>query len=233
MMRSALMTKDIEEIVVNGSAKQNLGSDSGGTERTHQEAKQENEWPEPILLSDNPVDQLRADILPDTLGEYSESLSRFTETPSELSTLAILGVVSVAAAGKVEVEAEQGYKEPANLYLSPLLESGNRKTQVMTSATAPLLAFEMDERQRMAPEIAKLQSELKTKQSAIEKLRKGIEIGDEDAIRRIAELEQTLPVVPQPRTLFTTDCTADALKSCLQRMLDVLPSSAMKAVHSM
>jgi hypothetical protein len=63
------------------------------------------EWPDPILLLDDKVETLRVDILPGALGDYAKALSRFTETPAELSVLAVLGVLSTAAAGKAEVEA--------------------------------------------------------------------------------------------------------------------------------
>jgi len=80
------------------------------------------EWPDPILLLDDRVETLRVDILPGALGDYAEALSRFTETPAELSVLAVLGVLSTAAAGKAEVEPEPGYVEPVNLYVCPVLE---------------------------------------------------------------------------------------------------------------
>ncbi|MGI8961476.1 MAG: DUF3987 domain-containing protein [Bryobacteraceae bacterium] len=131
----------------------------------------DNGWPEPILFTEDRVESLPPDILPGVLGHYSQALARFTETPSELSVLAVLGVFSTAAAGKVEVEAEPGYVEPVNIYVCPVLESGNRKTAVVQHATKVLGDYENGERERLAPEIARLESERKTKAVVIEKLR--------------------------------------------------------------
>jgi hypothetical protein len=172
-------------------------------------------WPEPILLADDQVDPLPINILPGTLGEYAQALSQFTETPAELPTLAVLGVMSAVAAAKAEVEAEPGYREPVNLYVCPILESGNRKTAVINGVTAPLVAHERRERERLAPEIARVKSELKTKQLAIEKLRKSIKLKDEAAIKQIVDLEQNLPIVPRAPTLFTSDATAERLEVLL------------------
>jgi hypothetical protein len=55
-------------------------------------------WPEPILLTEDRVEPLPPDILPGVLGDYSRALARFTETPSELPVLTLLGVLSTAAA---------------------------------------------------------------------------------------------------------------------------------------
>ena len=139
-------------------------------------------WPDPILLTDDTVEALRADILPGALGEYSQALARFTETPAELPVLAVLGVLSTASAGKVEVEAEPGYVEPVNLYVCPVLESGNRKTAVVQHATKALGDYENGERERLAPEIARIESERKTIEAVIEKLRKRLKDVEETEI---------------------------------------------------
>jgi putative DNA primase/helicase len=174
-------------------------------------------WPEPILLSEDPVEPLRPDILPGVLGDYSRGLARFTETPCELPVLAVLGVLSTAAAGEVEIEAEPGYIEPVNLYVCPVLESGNRKTAVVQHATKVLGDYETGERERLRPEIARLESERKTKEVVIDKLRKKLRDADAAAeIRHIAELEADLPVVPRPPMLFTADVTAERLEVLLE-----------------
>jgi putative DNA primase/helicase len=155
-------------------------------------------WPEPILLSEDPVEPLRPDILP------------------ELPVLAVLGVLSTAAAGKIEIEAESGYIEPVNLYVCPVLESGNRKTAVVQHATKVLGDYETGERERLRPEIARLESERKTKEVVIDKLRKKLKDAEAAEIRRIAELEADLPVVPRPPILFTADVTAERLEVLLE-----------------
>ncbi|MGI8961479.1 MAG: DUF3987 domain-containing protein [Bryobacteraceae bacterium] len=173
-------------------------------------------WPDPILFTDDEVELLRPDVLPGILGEYSQALARFTETPPELPVLAVLGVLSTAAAGKIRIEAEPGYVEPVNVYVCPVLESGNRKTAVVQQATTPLIKYEIGERERLAPEIARVESERKTREVVIDKLRKKLKDMEESEIRHIAELEADLPVVPRPPILFTADVTAERLEVLLE-----------------
>jgi hypothetical protein len=128
----------------------------------------------------------------------------------------VLGVLSTAAAGKVEIEAESGYVEPVNLYVCPVLESGNRKTAVVQHATKVLGDYEKGERERLGPDIARLESERKTKEVVIDKLRKKLKDAEAAEIRHIAELEADLPVVPRPPILFTADVTAERLEVLLE-----------------
>jgi hypothetical protein len=174
------------------------------------------EWPDPILLQDDNIEPLRIDILPGVLGEYSQALTRFTETPPELPVLSVLGVLSTAAAGKAEVEAETGYVEPVNLYVCPLLESGNRKTAVIQHATKPLVKHEQEQRKRLAPEIKRIESERKTLEAIIDKQRRKLKDTDQSEAQKIAELEANLPVAPPVPTLFTADVTTERLEVLLE-----------------
>jgi hypothetical protein len=174
------------------------------------------DWPEPLPFRDERVELLRPNVLPGVLGEYAQALINFTETPAELATLTVLGVLSAASASKADVEAEPGYNEPLNIYVCPVLESGNRKTGVITHATRPLLTYEIRARERFASEIARAESERKTRLAVIDKLRRRVKDGDQGEIRRIAELDAGLPIVPQPPTVFTSDATAERLEVLLE-----------------
>jgi hypothetical protein len=210
--RTAPLVSKIESLLINGSH----GADAMLDDSHLSPIGARGDWVEPLPFADERVQELRPNILPGILGDYSRALSRFTETPPELAVLAVTGVVSAAAAGKVEIEAEPGYTEPVNIYVCPVLESGNRKTAVVTHATKPLVRYEIRERERLAPEIARLDSERKTRAAIIEKLRKSLKQPNETDIRRIAELEAALPTVPRAPVLFTSDTTAERLEVLLE-----------------
>jgi Protein of unknown function (DUF3987) len=116
----------------------------------------------------------------------------------------------------VEVEAEPGYVEPVNLYVCPVLESGNRKTAVVQHATKVLGDYETGERERLRPEIARLESERKSKEMISDRIRKKLKDADAAEIRHIAELEADLPAMPRPPILFTADVTAERLEVLLE-----------------
>src|SRR5712671_3656475 len=98
--------------------------------------------------------------------------SQATETPVELAALIALGITASTVAGKVEVNPEQGYFEPLNLYTSPTMESGNRKTAVMNRLAAPLVAYESCAIDLAKPELQKLLSLRRTSEARIDRLRK-------------------------------------------------------------
>lgn len=60
----------------------------------------------------------------------ADALSASTETPFDLPALLSIAVVSSCVAAKVVISAELGYLEPLNIYVCPMMESGNRKTAV-------------------------------------------------------------------------------------------------------
>ena len=96
------------------------------------------------------------------------------------------------------------------------MKSGNRKTAVVQYATKALVNYEKAERERLAPEIARLQSARKTMEAIIEKQRKSLKDVEETGTRNIAEMEANLPVVPQPPIFFTSDVTAEKLETLLE-----------------
>jgi putative DNA primase/helicase len=153
----------------------------------------------PIPLAGEPQ-SFPAKLLPGALGEFAESLSAHTETPRELAALMSMAVTSASVAGRYQVEIREGYAEPLNLFVAAALESGNRKTAVVGAARRPLIDFEREQQELMAPERRIAISERKTLEARIEKLRK--EVANEecgDAKARLRELEQSLIEIPEFR----------------------------------
>jgi len=178
-------------------------------------------WNPPIPFDDEPLAVMPADILPGDIGRYTAALSLATETPPELATLMVLGAISCALGGKIAVEAEPGYIEPAHLYVCCALESGSRKTAVVNAATAPLSSWEIQERKRLESEIQRVSSERKTAEAIVEKIRRSLdadpEWGEEtqQLQGKIADLEANLPVVPVAPLLWTSDSTPEKIECLL------------------
>src|SRR5208282_3332777 len=99
------------------------------------------EWTTPIPLTGEPH-PCPPNLLPGALGEFAESLSAHTETPRELAALMCLAVTSASVAGRCEIAVREGYAEPLNLFVAVALESGTRKTAVVSAARQPLIEFE-------------------------------------------------------------------------------------------
>jgi hypothetical protein len=172
------------------------------------------EWSAPIPLTPE-AQPFPPNLLPGALGEFAEALSSQTETPRELAALMCLAVTSASVAGRCEVQVHEGYTEPLNLFVAAALESGNRKTAVVNAARQPLVDFENEERERIAPERRNAISEQKTLEARIEKLRKALvnRPDNEDAKTQLYACEQKLIEIPELPRLWTQDITPEALAS--------------------
>jgi hypothetical protein len=180
-------------------------------------AKVADDWPDPIPFLCRNTPALPADVLPGFLGDMVSATARATETPVEMAALLGLAVVAASVAKKVIVSPESGYSEPVNLYTAVGMESGNRKTAVLSSMTRPFVKWEETESCRLKPEITRITSERKTKEMAIEALRKEAarKPYDSSLIAEITEMESSLPEVPTAPRLWTQDITPERLGSLM------------------
>ena len=169
------------------------------------------QWSAPISLAGQPQ-PFPPDLFPAALGEFVEALAGHTETPRELAALMCLAVTSASVAGRCRVEVHEGYSEPLNIFVAAALESGNRKTAVVSAARQPLIDFEREEQERIEPQRREAISERKTLEAQIEKHRKDAVSGaNEDAKAKLRTCEQSLVEIPELPRLWTQDVTPEAL----------------------
>ena len=173
-------------------------------------------WPDLIPLDAPPLPALPPELLPGWLGDMARAVAIATETPPELAAAFGLAAVAAAVQRVYCVRPEPGYFEPLNVWLLCALEPGNRKTAVQGAMVAPLSAWERDEAEAMAGEIARLTSERKTIEARAAKLRTkaaGIEDNNvrADLTRDIADLEAGLSEIPTPPRLWAQDITPEHL----------------------
>ena len=169
------------------------------------------EWTNPVPLLSCTVPPFDVTCIPGSLGDMVSAVSRATETPLELSVLLGIAVVSAAIAKKIVVQPESGYVEPTNLYIAVGMESGNRKTSVLTRMIQPLVDWERVETERLALEIKRLSGERKTQEARIEFLRKKAARAKDTSSAEILELEMALRDVPKYPRLWVQDITPEQL----------------------
>jgi putative DNA primase/helicase len=181
--------------------------------RTRTTPTAENAWPDPVPFQARPVPAISADILPGFLGDMVDAIAKATETPVALPALLGLSVASASVAKKIIVSPEPGYVEPANTYTAVVMESGNRKSAVLTLMTKPLMEWEQAEALRLTPEHKRIRSDRKTQELRIEHLRKkAARTSNNSALKiEIAELEASLPDLPQPPRLWVQDITPERM----------------------
>jgi len=173
-------------------------------------------WDELIPLDEPRLQPLDLDCLPGWAGAYARALAAHTETPPELAAAMILAACSTAAARRLRVRVEQGYFEPANLWLVAALPPGTRKSAVQNAACGPLVAWERDQAELMKPEIQRISSERSTQEERARELRKKAakekdHTKAKEMSAEVAEIEAELPDVPKPPQLWSSDVTVEKL----------------------
>lgn len=175
-------------------------------------------WPELQRFDVLDLPEFPTHVLPAPLQAFVAELSHATQTPADLAGLLSLAVCSASIAKRVYVKPKQGWLEPSNLFISVLLEPGNRKTAVFDEATEPLKEIENELITEAQPKIAQWKADRKLKEARLKKLtrdsaecsdlQKRLQAGSE-ANQLALELEQySEPNLPR---LIVSDCSTEKL----------------------
>lgn len=147
------------------------------------QASENDEWPEPVpfdqysSLPDFPVDALSG------IGrEIVEIVSEVNQVDAALPACFYLGALSACLAKKARVDLVS-HKEPLNLYLCPIAESGERKTATCEIMTGPAYECQKARQDEMDAVIRDAQVHFKVREKRLEKLQKKA-AEDEDSKKR-------------------------------------------------
>lgn len=178
-------------------------------------------WESPVHFGDYDLPPFPVEALPAWLRRFVEAEAEATQTPPDLAGMLALAVCAAAGAKKAEVLVRPGWREPLNLFVVVALPPGNRKSAVFRDMTAPLLAFEREQGQTLAPEIARATSERKILEARLAKLQaEAAKAKPEDAaapVREAGEVAAELDAfkVPARPRLVADDCSPERLAGLL------------------
>lgn len=114
------------------------------------------------------------------------SLMSSVQAPGELILQTVLGAISTAAQGKIDVERIYGGSGPVSLFLCVVADSGERKTGVANKVFKPIIDFERQEEKKFEDEWADYEIQLEIfaeqEQSLKRKLKKAIKSNNKEAI---------------------------------------------------
>ena len=136
---------------------------------------------EPVPLPVRRVAPFPVHALPDWLCVWVTEESAAKETPLDLQGLLALGAVSAALTGRVQVQSD--WTEPVNLYLAPILPSGERKSPSFDAAIGPLRRWERRRIEKMKAQVAEAETEKRILEARRKKA-EGEAAGAKDALRR-------------------------------------------------
>lgn len=176
-----------------------------------------NTWAEPVPLRRAALPAFPVDTLPPWLAAWVQATAVETQTPPDLAGLISLPVLATAARAFPSVKVREGWSEPLCLYTLVVLGSGNRKSAVVSAATAPLQRFE----QQLAGEIAPLNRDANARRALVEadlaKARRSAKDAPfeqrDEHVQEVTRLQADLDAIEVQHTprLFVNDITAERL----------------------
>ena len=172
-------------------------------------------WDPPVPLDDFDPPPFPTHVLPDWLRGFVEAESVATQTPSDLAGMLCLAAVAAATARHIEVEVKEGWTEPLNLYVIPVLGSANRKSAVFRDVVAPIEAAELRAVKAAQTEIAVAHEKKRSVDLKLKDARKALtDEGSFDEVQAAAE-EASQFIVPAIPRLLADDVTSEKLEMLL------------------
>jgi replicative DNA helicase len=179
-------------------------------------------WTEPEPLPGQGFVPIWPPIYGGTWDQLVDAVAAETGTPTDLSGVVLLGMVSAAIGGAVQVNGGGGHLVPVNVYVAALAAPGEGKTPVLDWFKAVLAKIQAARREEAEPEITRHATEVrmlaaKAKQAEDAYAKPTAKQADRpDAVRRqealdlAEELRELGPTPAMPR-IFTTEATPEGL----------------------
>ncbi len=171
--------------------------------------------PEIIPITDQQRPELKPDVLPPWACDYAYALSESKETPLTMATLLMLPAIASTVQRRHIVHVEGSYHEPLMIYAAPAMESGERKTAIVSPTYGPLFDFQGQLRKDAlaAAQAAKIIRELAEDDlKEIKKKYKSAFAEDRPALQQqIIDTEAKLPPLVKLPQLIVEDFTEASL----------------------
>ena len=173
------------------------------------------EWPDQPRLPGSPEpDPLPADALPPAVRAHVQSVANALQVPADLPHILALSTFSAAIAGKVEVEARPGWREPVGLYTAAIQPPGSRKSPTFNIMTAPLREHEEEAVVRAAPKVLAALDVLEVAEKRLERTKADVVKGKAQSVeveQVRMEVEDARRMVPSDGRLLAGDITPEAM----------------------
>ena len=177
------------------------------------------EWREPIPFGEHYGPDFPLDTLPEVTRQYVSQVSEAIQVPTGMAGGMMLAVGAAASAGRVSVQAKEGWEEPTNLYVAIVAETGERKSPMFREVTAPLESVQQQLVDDSIPVVAQAQIErdiLDAKLGVVKKSASNPKLSDDERDELTSEavsLAQTLAAmeVPASPRIVCDDVTSEAL----------------------
>ena len=120
----------------------------------------------------NKLPLFNIDLLPEVVRGFSEAVVESLQVSSGMIAPAILTVGALGIQKKYSVHPLPDWYEPANLYTAIVAEPSERKSPAMKEIMNPVYAYEKEENERLAPDIALYETQKKILEGKIANITK-------------------------------------------------------------
>lgn len=166
------------------------------------------EWPE---LAEPPLPLFPTELLPERCGELVEAVAASMPAPVDYAACALLGVVSAALVGRVIVQPRAEHREPVQLFLGLVGESGTKKSGVLGQFSAPLREWQAEANKAIV--VRNRQAQRRRDMLTEESRKKNLNM--DDRLRLMDEADQ---IQGEPELeLLQGDTTPEALVKRMQK----------------
>ncbi len=186
-------------------------------------------WQDPIPFDDySRLPAFPSHVLPMIGREMVEATADVNQVDLGLSGGIYLAVLSTCLGGKVEVDL-QTHKESVNLYVCPVLDSGERKSSTMKRMTKPIYDYQTEKRKALSASVTEKANANKIREARLAHLQKKAATCDNgigrdeiqrQAARIVREIEEN-PVSNLPVYIvdnITTEALGDEMANNNERM---------------
>ena len=182
----------------------------------------EGKWKAPKLFDKYHADEIKADLLPSWLGDYARAISESKQTPEGLAVMLGLSIIATCVQKKFVVapHGDDEYTEPLALWTLTVMNSGERKSPVLTALREPLVAWQEEQAKLLKDRIIETSTAITMAKARIDKLHKDA-VTKNDATERqnilnqINEIKRAMPTEVKAPVLWTGDVTAEELQDML------------------
>jgi putative DNA primase/helicase len=173
-------------------------------------------WQAPVPFAEKEGPEFPIEFLPDAVRHYVEAQADSQQVPIDLPACLVLGIGAAAGAGRVEALIRDGWHEPANLFIMPVLPSGERKSSTMRDIVKPLQEKEEELIRNARPEVAEAEAEREVLEQRLGEAKRRVVKGDGEE-GEVASLARELSEFQVPRLprLIADDATPEAVVSLL------------------
>jgi len=224
------LEKDANQLLIAGAPKAAIQADYDNAKTPEWEPEQEiadtetsntnlcieDDLPLPISLDSGPVPELPDGLFTPAINNMLEAVSQATETPRELALMLMLAVLAACCQRRFVVSPTPGYVENLALWCIAALDSGNRKSAVVSALTKPLFDWELEQAEKLKEEIRIKTAKAKNIDARISAKRsqyaKTSSVQESEKLdKEILDLEKSRPEIPTLPRIWAQDITPEKI----------------------